>query len=109
MHLSGCGRFWLWSAAGALVSFSLVAAASVGFLVLPVAALALFFIVPRTRDQAEMLGALVGAAGVCFAIALIQRGPGGFDARSWAVAGIVLAVAGLGGYAVGARRAAPRA
>jgi hypothetical protein len=109
MHLTGCGRFWLWSLAGALVTFSLLAAASIGFLVLPFAALALFFVVPRTRNRAEMLGGLVGAAAVCFAIAWIQRGPGGFDAGSWLVAGIALAVAGLAGYGVFARRLAPPA
>jgi hypothetical protein len=109
MHVTGCGRFWLWSLAGALVTFSLVAAASVGLLVMPVAALATFFVARKTRDRAELLGALVGAAGVCFAIAWIQRAPGGFDARPWLVAGIVLAVAGLAGYEVFSRRLAPRA
>ena len=109
MHVTGCGRFWLWSLAGALVTFSLVAAASVGFFVLPFAALALFFVVPRTRNRAEMLGALVGAVAVCFAIAWIQRAPGGFDAQPWLVAGIVLTVAGLAGYAVFQRRLAPPA
>jgi hypothetical protein len=109
MHLAGCWRFWAWSLAGALLSFSLIAAASIGFLVLPFAALALFFVVPRTRNRAEMLGGLVGAAAVCFAIAWIQRGPGGLDARSWLLAGIVLALAGLAGYAVFARRLAPPA
>ena len=109
MHVTGCWRFWAWSLAGALVTFSLIAAASIGFLVLPFAALALFFLVPRTRNRAEMLGGLVGAAAVCFAIAWIQRGPGGFDGRSWLVAGVALAVAGLAGYAVFARRLAPPA
>lgn len=109
MHVNGCGRFWLWSLAGALVTFSLAAAASVGFLVLPFAALALFLIAPRTRNRAEMLGGLVGAAAVCLAIAWIQRAPGGFDARPWLVAGIVLAVAGLAGYAAFTRRLAPPA
>ncbi len=107
--MAGCWRFWAWSLAGALLSFSLIAAASIGFLVLPFAALALFFVVPRTRNRAEMFGGLVGAAAVCFAIAWIQRGPGGLDARSWLLAGIALAVAGLAGYAVFARRLAPRA
>lgn len=109
MHLVGCGRFWLWSVAGALVTFSLLAAASIGFLVLPFAALALFFVVPRTRNRAEVLGGLVGAAAVCLAIAWIQRGPGGFDGGSWLVAGIFLAVAGLAGYALLTRRHAPPA
>ena len=107
-HLAGCGRFWLWAVAGALVTFSLIAAASIGFLVFPFAVLALFLIVPRTRDRAEILGGLIGAAGVCFAIAWIQREPGGFNSRSWLIAGIVLTVAGIAGYGFG-RRLAPRA
>jgi apolipoprotein N-acyltransferase len=109
MHVTGCGRFWLWSLAGALIAFSLIAAASVGLLVLPFAALALFLVARKTRDRAEVLGGLVGAAAVCLAIAWIQRAPGGFDAVPWLVAGIVLAVAGLAGYAVFARRLAPPA
>jgi hypothetical protein len=109
MHVTGGWRFWLWSLAGALVTFSLVAAASVGLLVLPFAGLATFFVARRTRNRAEILGGLVGAAAVCFAIAWIQRAPGGFDARPWLVAGIVLAVAGLAGYTVFARRLAPPA
>jgi hypothetical protein len=41
-HVAGCGRFWLWAVAGALVVFSLLAAASIGFLVFPFAVIALF-------------------------------------------------------------------
>jgi hypothetical protein len=107
--MTGSWRFWLWSLAGALISFSLIAAASVGLFVLPFAALALFFVARQTRDRAEMLGGLVGAAAICLAIAWIQRGPGGLDAGPWLVAGIVLAAAGLAGYAVFARRLAPPA
>jgi hypothetical protein len=83
MHLLGCGRFWLWAIAGALVTFSFVAAASIGLLILPFAALATVFIARSTRDRAEPLGSLVGAASICFLIAWLQRAPGGFDARPW--------------------------
>jgi hypothetical protein len=109
MHLAGCGRFWLWAVAGALVTFSFVAAASIGLLILPFAALATAFIARSTRDRAEPLGALVGAAAICFLIAWLQRGPGGFDSRPWLAAGILLAGAGLAGYTLFARRLAPRA
>jgi hypothetical protein len=77
--------------------------------VLPFAALALFFVSRRTRDRAEMLGALVGAGAVCGAIAWIQREPGAFDAGHWLIAAVVLAVAGIAGYALLGRRPAPRA
>jgi hypothetical protein len=109
MHVAGCWRFWAWSLAGALVTFSLIAAASVGLFVLPFAALALAFASRRTRSRAEMLGGLVGAGAVCLAIAWLQRGSGGLAARPWVVAGIVLAVAGAGGYALARRRLAPQA
>jgi apolipoprotein N-acyltransferase len=109
MHLAGCGRFWLWSLAGALVTFALLAAASIGIFVLPFAVLVLFFLSRRTRDRAELLGALVGAGAVCAAIAWIQREPGGFDASHWLLAAVVLAVAGIAGYALLGRRPAPRA
>jgi hypothetical protein len=109
MHVAGCGRFWLWSVAGALVTFSLVAAASIGLLILPFAAVAMFFVARGTRGRAEPLGALVGAASICFVIAWLQRAPGGFDSRPWLVAGIALAVGGIAGYALLGRRLAPRA
>jgi drug/metabolite transporter (DMT)-like permease len=109
MHVLGSRRFWLWAVAGALLTFSFIAAASIGLFVLPVAALATVFIARSTRGRAELFGALVGAAGICFLIAWIQRGPGGFDSRPWFAAGVALAGAGVAGYAVLARRLAPRA
>lgn len=109
MHLTGCGRFWLWAVAGGLVTFSLVAAASIGLFVLPVAAVATALVARSTRARAEPFGALVGAGAICFLIAWIQRAPGGFDSRSWLVAGTVLAALGLAGYALLARRLAPPA
>jgi hypothetical protein len=109
MHVAGCRRFWLWALAGALGGFSLVAAASIGLLFLPLAAVGMAFAVRSTRDRAEPFGALVGAGAICFLIAWIQRAPGGFDSRSWLVAGAVLACVGLGGYTLLARRFAPPA
>jgi hypothetical protein len=109
MHLAGCGRFWLWSVAGALVTFALVAALSIGIFILPFAVLAVLVVSRRTRDRAEMLGALVGAGAVCGVIAWIQREPGAFDARHWLIAAVVLAVTGIAGYALLGRRFAPRA
>jgi hypothetical protein len=98
MQLGGCGRFWLWAVAGALVGFSLVAAASIGLLVLPVAAVALALVARATRNRAEPFGALVGAGAICFLIAWIQQAPGGFDSRSWLLAGSLLVLLGLVGY-----------
>jgi len=109
MHLVGCGRFWLWGVAGALLAFSFVAAASIGLLILPFAALATVFIARSTRNRAEPLGSLVGGASICFLIAWLQRAPGGLDSRPWLGAGIFLAVAGIAGYALLTRRLAPPA
>ena len=108
-HFAGCGRFWLWAVAGALVAFSLIAAASIGLFVLPVAALATLLAVRRTRSRTEMLGVFVGAGGVCGLIALLQRGPGSLDVTPWIVAAVVFAAVGIVGYAVLEGRLAPRA
>ena len=108
-HLGGCGRFWLWAAAGALVAFSLIAAASIGLFTLPMAGLVTLIAARRTRSRAEMLGAFVGAGGVCGLIALLQRGPGSLDATPWVVAAVVFAAVGIFGYGVLGRRLAPRA
>jgi hypothetical protein len=109
MHLAGRVRFWLWAAAGALVTFSLVAAASIGLFVLPVAALTTALVARSTRSRAEPLGGLVGAGAVCLLIAWLQRAPGGFDWRPWLVAGLLLAGLGVTGYGLLARRFAPPA
>jgi hypothetical protein len=109
MHLVPCGRFWLWAIAGALVTFSFVAAASIGLLILPFAALATAFIARSTRDRSEPPGALVGAAAICFLNAWLQRAPGGYDSRPWLAAGILLAAVGVAGSAHLTRRLAPPA
>jgi hypothetical protein len=108
-HLRGCGRFWLWALAGALVAFSLVAAASIGLFILPVAALVTLFAARRTRTRVEMFGAFVGVGGVCGLIAFLQRGPGSLDATPWIVAAVVFAAAGIFGYGMLGRRLAPPA
>ena len=108
-HLRGCGRFWLWALAGALIAFSLIAAASIGLFVLPVAGLATLVAARRTRTRVEMFGALVGVGGVCGLIALLQHGPGSLDATPWIVAAVVFAAAGVLGYGVLRRRLAPPA
>jgi hypothetical protein len=107
MQVVGCRRFWLWALAGALVTFSLVAAASIGLFVLPLAALATALVARSTRLAAQALGALVGAGAICLLIAWLQREPGGFESRPWLVAGVVLGTLGIAGYGMLARRLAP--
>jgi predicted membrane metal-binding protein len=110
MHLAGCGRFWLWAVAGALITFSVVAVASIGLFILPVAVLATAFVARKTRRRADALGVLPGAASICFLIAGLHLGDeGGADARPWFVTGVLLAAVGTAGYAFVTRRLAPRA
>ena len=109
MHLAGCLRFWLWALAGALVTFSLVAAASVGLFVLPLSALVTVLAARSTRFGLESLGGLVGAGAIFILIAWLQRPPGGFDWQPWLLAGALLAAVGIAGYAVLGRRFAPPA
>lgn len=103
-HALGCGRFWFWALAGGLFAFSVVAAASIGLFVFPFALVAIWLASRAGRIWPEALGALAGTAAVCFFIGYVQRGPGGLDSFPWLVAGCVLAVAGVFGYAVLAPR-----
>jgi hypothetical protein len=109
MHLAGCGRFWLWSLSGALVTFSVLAAASIGIFVLPLAVVVSALTARRTRRRAELLGALVGAGANFGLIAFLQRGSGDLDARPWLVAGIALVGAGIATFALLDRWPARRA
>jgi len=106
-HALGCRSFWLWGLAGALLTLSLLGAASIGIFVLPFALLALWLAARTRRVWPEALGGLAGIAGVCLFIAWIQRGGGGLDSISWLVAGAVLGVLGIGGYALATRRLPP--
>jgi hypothetical protein len=110
MHLAGCGRFWLWAIAGALLTLSIVGAASIGLFVLPLAAVAIALVARSTQRRAEALGLLVGAAPICFLIAWLQRGDeGGLDPRPWFIAGVGLAAIGIVAYALVTRRPTRRA
>jgi hypothetical protein len=110
MHLAGCGRFWLWAIAGALLTLSIVGAASIGVFVLPFAALATALVARATQRRAEALGLLVGVSSICFLIAGLQRGDeGGLDARPWFIAGVGLATIGIAAYALVTRGPARRA
>jgi hypothetical protein len=104
MHRSSCARFWLWALAGGLVTFSLVAAASIGLFVLPLAFGAIWIAAASGRTWPESLGVLAGAASVCLLVAYIQREHDPVDPRPWLAAGIILGVVGVAGYAALTRR-----
>ena len=106
-HVARCGGFWLWGLAGALVTFSLLAALSIGMFFVPFALLATWLAARSSRRWPELLGGLAGAALICLVIAVLQRGPGGLDATPWLVAGAVLGALAVGGYALAARCLSP--
>lgn len=104
MHRSSCAAFWLWALAGGLLTFSFLAAASIGLFIMPFAFGALWFATRSKRRWPESLGLLAGAASVCFLIAYIQRHHDPVDPRPWLAAGIVLGVISVAGYVAVARR-----
>src|SRR5687767_6919079 len=99
--------FAAWGLAGGLVFFALLTGLSIGFLVLPFAALAVWFVGRNASGWPEILGVVLGAAAVSLTVAAINRdyspcpeGPitlppgetsfscGGFDPLPWLVAGL---------------------
>lgn len=126
-HAVGWRWFAAWGLAGGLVFFALLTGLSIGFLVLPFALLAVWFVARNGAGWPELLGALVGAGGVCLAVAVrswdynpcsdepvrLPAGTtsyscGGMDPIPWLVTGIVLVVAGPVAYALARRFGPPR-
>lgn len=95
-HLVGCAWFWVW----ALVGFGLaLGAVSLGPLVtLPLGLLSLW-LVSRNTARRSAFGLLTGAGSLCLFVAWLQQGGENLDARPWLALGLVLALAGLVGYA----------
>ncbi len=93
VHARGCAVFWGWAGAGALLALSLVS--FIGVLTGPVAVGLVALIAWRSRSWPEPLGLLTGIGGMC----LLVAGLGNVEPVTWVTTGIVLAVAGLGGYA----------
>jgi hypothetical protein len=87
--------------AGAFLTFGFLAAASVGLFVLPFGVAALALAVRRRRGWPA---AGIGAGTVFLAVAWINRGSNGLDARPWFAGGAAAAVAGIAGVAASRRR-----
>jgi hypothetical protein len=119
--------FAAWGLAGGLVFFALLTGLSIGLFVLPFALLALWFVVRNGAGWPEILGVLVGAGGVCLAVAArswdynpcsdepLRLPPGttsyscgGMDPIPWLITGIVLLVAGAVAYMLARRFGPPR-
>ena len=124
MRRDGWLLFAAWVLAGALVVFSLLAAASIGLFVAPLAAAAIWLNSRFGRVWPELLGSISGAGAVSLLIAFLNRnthsctegvlrlGPGeteatcgGLDPVPWLVAGLLLVAAGVASYVL-ARRGA---
>ena len=123
MRREGWLVFAAWVLAGALATFSLLGAASIGLFIAPLAAIAIWLALRLGRAGPEMLGMVSGAGAVCLLIAFLNRGTtpcaehgrlvssgetevscGGLAPTPWLVAGLVLVAAGVVGYALARRR-----
>ena len=120
----GWGWFAAWVAAGVLLAFSLVGAASIGLFVLPFAFLAVWAIARSSPPARSAFGLVSGTGLVCLAVWALNRDYrpcpesgeltvppgatsvdcGGFDALPFLVAGIVLTLAGPALFAAARRR-----
>lgn len=101
MRRDGWLVFAAWVLAGALAIFSLLAAASIGLFVAPLAGIAIWLTLRLGRRWPETLGIVSGAGAVYLLIALLNSEP-----TPWLVAGLALLVAGVVAYAL-ARRSTP--
>lgn len=120
---TGWGGFAAWGLVGALFSFSVLGAASIGLFVLPTALVALAVVGMRVRVWPEVAGALEGAAVLSLFVGganfnstpcpssgsgvVDVGGPtsgtfscGGFDPLPWLLVGLALAGAGLVAYSL---------
>ncbi len=130
MNLSGRRGhllFGVWAIAGALLAFSVLAASSLGLLILPVAVAVVVVLFRRGPGVSpEILGSLAGAGGVSLVIAWLNHdsrpcagsgtlgpspigavesvGCGGFAPEPWFVAGLALVAAAWIGYGAARRR-----
>jgi hypothetical protein len=122
MRRQGWLVFAAWVLAGALAVFSLLGAASIGFFIAPLAAVAIWLAFRFGRAVPEMLGMVSGTGAVCLLIAFLNRGMtpcteqghtlspgeteatcGGLAPTPWLIAGLVLVAVGIVAYALARR------
>jgi hypothetical protein len=92
-HARGCGAFWAWAAAGALLALSLIS--FIGVLTGPVAVVWTALVAWRSRPWPEPLGLLAGIGVLCLVLGSLDN-PG---RHAWLTVGAVLCLAGIAGYA----------
>lgn len=126
----GWAAFAAWAFVGALLSFSVLAAASIGLFVLPAALLALAVTSWTVRVWPEIVGTLEGVAAPILVVGLANLGStpcpssgsghvhpgggpgtgttsfscGGLDPSPWLLAGVGMAAAGFAAYALARER-----
>lgn len=123
LRAEGWAAFAAWALVGALLSFSVLGAASIGLFVLPAALLALAVVGWTVRVWPEIAGMLVGVAALSLFVGLVNLGStpcpasgsgfvsadgrtgttsscGGLDPSPWLLVGVALAGAGLAVFAL---------
>ena len=128
VRLDGWGGFAAWAVVGALFSFSVLGAASIGLFVFPVALLALFVALWLVRAWPGIASGIVGLASLILLVGILNLGStpcpssgsgmsyggpgtgamstscGGWDPVPWLLVGVVLAGAGFSVYALARSR-----
>lgn len=104
------GRGWLWfaawSVAGTLFTFSFLTGLSIGLLVLPLAAAALFAAAALAPHLAESSGFVAGAGVTALIVSAANWGEAqsGVEPMPWLIAGLALIAAAAFGYAAASRK-----
>lgn len=120
-RVAGWGGFAAWAAIGALLTLSLLGAASIGLFVFPLTLLGLWLVGTTVHPWPEMAGVLEGVAAMSLFVGIanlgatpcpatgsgtVRRGGGvpsgsscgGFEPLPWLLVGLALAVIGLVTY-----------
>jgi hypothetical protein len=97
MTATGWGWFAAWAFAGALSALAFVSLFSIGILIAPFAAVAIFLAARRSPDGPEILGIVTGAGLIGLVVWILSRGE--WDATPWLVGGVALTASGVVAYA----------
>jgi hypothetical protein len=117
---TGWTAFAAWSAASALLVFSIVAGFGIGLFVFPVAVIAIFVVAFRSSGWPEVVGVIAGAGAVLLFIAFLNRDYdpcpesgfldvppgetsaecGGLDPMPWLISGAVLVAVAFVAHAI---------
>jgi hypothetical protein len=96
----GFSWFLSWAAAGALFTFSFLAAFSIGLFVLPFAAALLLWVAWRSSHGPERTGFAAGVGSVLLLIALLSHTGDGGNPTPWLAGGLAFTVVAVAAYAL---------